>query len=310
MPFFLNWLRRAFGVSALQSELRRTNKRLEALEGHARQEIKWRGNFTGTVNALLRRDYLANFLGEDYPFAMTARRFKLFSQNEEDGMTLALLETAGVVNRTFVEIGSGASGGNSGMLSREFGWRGLMVDSDAEKIARARDKFGSNPHASFEAIAVTPENVDALIERHGLAGEVDLFSLDIDSFDYWVLEGMTACKPRVMILEYNANFGPQKSLTIAPDTDLGRAPKGFHGASLQALTKLAARKGYKLLACDESGTNAFFLREDLRPEIKPVSAETAFRPMIDKADPMREAPRVTKNLEEIAATQGLRLIEI
>jgi hypothetical protein len=232
------------------------------------------------------------------------------SQNEEDGVTLALLKLAGTPNRTFVEIGSGASGGNSGVLAQEFGWRGLMVDIDEAKIAKARAKFGANDRVSFEAVAVTPKNINALIEHHGLAGEVDLFSLDIDSFDYWVLEAMTACQPRVMILEYNGNFGAERSLSIARDTDMSKAVKGFHGASLVALTKLAAAKNYKLLACDESGTNAFYLRDDLCPEIAPVAPEMAFRPMRDSGDPLRERLREPKDLEAIARERGLKLVEV
>jgi hypothetical protein len=249
-------------------------------------------------------------LADEYPASLLSRRFKLMSQNEEDGVTLALLKLAGAPNRTFVEIGSGASGGNSGVLAQELGWRGLMVDIDEAKIAKAREKFGANRKVSFEAVAVSPDNINALIERHGLGGEVDLFSLDIDSFDYWVLEAMSACRPRVMILEYNGNFGSDRSLAIARDTDMSKAVKGFHGASLVALTKLAAAKGYKLLACDESGTNAFYLRNDLRPEVKAVAPEVAFRPMRDSGDPLREALRAPKDLEAIARERGLKLVEV
>jgi hypothetical protein len=311
MRKLLDFFRRAIGISALQDELRRMSKRLAALESHARLETKWRGHFTGKVDALLRHDYLAEFLENGGgPAYLLSHRFKLLSQNEEDGIILALLKLAGAPNHTFVEIGSGASGGNSGMLALEFGWRGLMVDIDEGKIARARAKFGVNPHVSFEALAVSPENINALIERHGLQGEVDLFSLDIDSFDYWVLEAMTACSPRVMVLEYNGNFGPERSLAIARDTDMSRAVKGFHGASLKALNKLAAAKGYKLLACDESGTNAFFVRNDLAPGIEAVAPEMAFRPMRDSGDPLHESLRAPKDLEAIAKERGLRLVEI
>ena len=271
MRSLLELFRRAIGVTALQEELQRVGKRLAGLESKANLDTKWRGHFTGKIDALLRRQYFADFLADEYPAALLSQRFKLMSQNEEDGITLALLKLAGAPNRTFVEIGSGASGGNSGMLAQEFGWRGVMVDIDEDKIAKARDKFGVNPKVSFEAIAVSPENINALIERHGLAGEVDLFSLDIDSFDYWVLEAMTVCRPRVMILEYNGNFGPRRSLAIARGTDMAKAVKGFHGASLVALTKLATAKGYKLLVCDETGTNAFYLRDDLCPEIAAVA---------------------------------------
>jgi hypothetical protein len=311
MRKLLDLFRQAIGVSALREELRRLGKRLDALESHARLETKWRGHFTGKVDALLRRDYLAEFLEKGGgPAYLLSQRFKLLSQNEEDGIILALLKLVGAPNRTFVEIGSGASGGNSGMLALEFGWRGLMVDIDEGKIARARAKFGVNPLVSFEAVAVSPENINRLIERHGLKGEVDLFSLDIDSFDYWVLEAMTACSPRVMVMEYNGNFGPERSLAIARDTDMSRAVKGFHGASLKAITKLAAAKGYKLLACDESGTNAFFVRSDLAPSVEAVAPEMAFRPMRDSGDPVRENLRAPKDLEAIARERGLRLIEI
>ena len=113
-----------------------------------------------------------------------------------------------------------------------------------------------------------------------------------------------------MVLEYNGNFGPERSLAIARDTDMSRAVKGFHGASLKALTKLAAAKGYKLLACDESGTNAFFVRNDLAPGIEAVAPEMAFRPMRDSGDPLRESLRAPKDLEAIARERGLRLVEI
>ena len=310
MRKLVDLFRRAIGVAALQDELRRTSKRLSALELQARLETKWRGHFTDKIDALLRRDFLENFPEVGGPAYLLSRRFKLLSQNEEDGITLELLKLAGAPNKSFVEIGSGASGGNSGMLAKEFGWRGLMVDIDQDKISKARQKFGINPNVSFEATAVTPENINALIERNSLGGEVDFFSLDIDSFDYWVLEAMSACSPRVMVLEYNGNFGPDRSLAIARDTDMSRAFKGFHGASLQALTKLAAAKGYKLVVCDESGTNAFYLRGDLCPDIEPVAPEVAFRPMRDSGDPLRETLRVPKDLEAIAEEHGLRLVEV
>ena len=47
------------------------------------------------------------------------------------------------------------------------------------------------------------------------------------------------------------------------------------GASLPAFVKLARRKGYRLVGCNRSGYNAFFIRNDvaetLLPEI-PVAA--------------------------------------
>jgi hypothetical protein len=303
-------LRDMLGLHEMNRELKHINKRLTELESQVAMENKWRGHFTGKVNALLRHAYLEDFLAEDYPAAATANRFKLYSQNEEDGIVLGLLRTVGITNRTFVEIGSGGSGGNSGMLCNEFGWRGVMVDYSKTNIDRASKKFGSNPKCSFEHLEVTPENVDSLIQRNGLTGEVDFFSLDIDSFDYWVLKAMTACSPRVMCLEYNSNYGATESLTIAPDTDMAKAPKGFHGVSLKAWEKLCAERGYRLVACDPTGTNAFFLRNDLRPDIKALPAEKAFRPQMDNSDPMGQTERSRKDLKALADQHGLSLVEV
>jgi hypothetical protein len=43
-------------------------------------------------------------------------------------------------------------------------------------------------------------------------------------------------------------------------------PFVYYGASLAALNKLARTKGYSLVHCCKNGNNAFFVRDDLRPE--------------------------------------------
>lgn len=272
-------------LERVEKELAACRKTLERLEESRLSETRWRDRFLRKVDALLRREYLDEFLNGSFPFQILARRFKLMSQNEEDGVLLALLRIAGVTTRKFVDIGCGSNGGNSGLLASEFGWTGLMVDAREAGTERCRERFLHNPNVKIECRFVTPDNIDALITEAGLAGEVDSFSLDIDSFDYWVFDAMTACNPRVLVLEYNGFFGPELSVTIPKDADLSDGPKGYHGASLKALTKLAARKGYRLVACDEAGINAFFLRNDLRPDLAGIAVAEAFRPMRERNDP-------------------------
>ena len=57
-------------------------------------------------------------------------------------------------------------------------------------------------------------------------------------------------------------------------------PSGFFaGASLQALESLGKMKGYRLVGCDATGTNAFFLRDDIDPpQIDTLTAREAFKP--------------------------------
>jgi hypothetical protein len=96
---------------------------------------------------------------------------------------------------------------------------------------------------------------------------VDILSIDVDGVDYWLWRAATAISPRIVIIEYNASFGPEASVTVPYEPEFDRTEKGvnghYHGASITALARLANQKGYVLLGCDRAGANAFFLRADL-----------------------------------------------
>lgn len=263
----------------------KTVERLEQLlrdsEDYHKAQQKWRVIFSRQIDAMMRTLQLG-WLDLPHPFDVTARRFRLRSQNEEDGIILALLEAAGVCDRRFVEIGCGRTGGNAALLAYECGWSGLMVDSNAPAIETVKRRFHHNPGVVAVAAEVSAANVNDLLATHGFTGDVDLFSLDIDSYDYWVLEALEACSPRVLVLEYNAAFGPDRALTVPRGQSLLGAPRWYRGASLAALERLARRKGYRLVACENSGVNAFFLRNDVAPTVPGASAGHAFRPALDR----------------------------
>ena len=73
------------------------------------------------------------------------------------------------------------------------------------------------------------------------------------------------------------------------------------------MTKLAERKGYRLLACDRSGTNAFYLRNDLRPEVAAVPVAEAFRPRMIKSTPLSELRPDDVDIIAIAGSLDLPL---
>lgn len=273
-----------------------------------KQESKWRANVRRDLQSLLRHTYGAE-LAADEGFALNARRFRIRSQNEEDGITLALLKTAGVRDRRFVEIGSGRSGGNSSVLAFELGWTGLMVDASRSAVEYARRTFAINPRVQIVCAVVRVENINALMAERGFTDEIDFFSLDVDSYDYWLLEALTACSPRVLVLEYNALFGPDRAVTVPYDAPLKGTPKGYGGASLAALEKLARRKGYRLVGCENSGVNAFFVRNDLAPSIPTVATAQAFRPSLSRSDMSGEAQREF-DIFRVAKEKRLPLVEV
>ena len=271
---------------------------LASLQEGLKAEKKWRLNFSRQVNAVVRTLHLSR-MPLAPPHDLVARRFRLWSQNEEDGIILGLLEHAGVGTSRFVEIGSGQSGGNAALLAYECGWSGLMIDIVPQAIENLRARFRHNPGVVGVAAAVSPENVNTILSDHGFAGDVDLLSIDIDSYDYWILEALTVTTPRLLVVEYNAAFGPDRAVTIPRQQPLHGAPKAYRGASLSALERLAARKGYRLVACDPSGTNAFFLRRDVAVEVPGVSARQAFRPAPDRGNPESSQPEAWDTIGDL-----------
>ena len=244
-----------------------------ALEHVVRRQTMTQNDVQRQLAAVIRASCLPASLS--VPFNVFARRFRLRSQNEEDGILLALLDAVRAERRTFVEIGSGASGGTAAVLAFEMGWGGLMLDGDPRLVTTLRQRLRSNPGVTVVEAMVTPENVNDLLAEHRVAGEVDLLSIDIDSVDYWVFDALKACTARVLVLEYNAHFGFERSVTV---------PKGachreesYFGASLAALEKAARRKGYGLVLCEPAGVNAFFVRDGLAPGVPRLTPAQAYQ---------------------------------
>ena len=301
-------IRRVLTGAHHAEQLALINRRLEKIEaqGDALHKIWLRTrHLEPAIQALLRARYL-DPASLPYPERLIAQRFRISSQNQEDGLTLALLHEAGPTTRRFIEIGCGLSGGNSAFLAREWGWSGLMVDGHREHMVQVGRRF---PTVTAVAAWITRENVNELIAEHGHAGEVDLFSLDLDGNDYWIWEAVTVSSPRVLIMEYNSMFGPDRAVTIPYDSTFDRHRHHsmmYYGASLAALTRLNARKGYRLVAVEPAGVNAFFLRNDLAPHVPACDPARAYR-VLEKYDVLMQKG---EDVFRYAEQQGLTLVEI
>ncbi len=217
---------------------------------------------------------------------------RVHSQNGEDGIVAHLLHRIGVANRQVVEFGIGDGRECcSAALLRHFGWGGLLLDGSAANVERARALHGETPAFADGRLVilqrlVEPDNVDELVAAH-VDADVDVASIDIDGNDYWVWRALTSVRPRLVVIEFNSTFGPERSVTVpyTPGFDRYRAHvSGFyHGASLTALARLGTEKGYRLVGCDSRGTNAFFVRDDVAPpDLVAVSPREAFTTLVER----------------------------
>jgi hypothetical protein len=201
--------------------------------------------------------------------------FKVFSQWGEDGILQHLLHHVPIPRKIFVEFGvENYTESNTRFLLLNNNWSGLVIDGNASNIDFVKkDDIYWRHNLRAEQAFITKENINELIRRNGIGGEIGLLSIDIDGNDYWVWEAIEVVFPSVVVVEYNSRFGPNKAVTVPYDAEFVQSiahPSGLYfGASLAALCLLGKRKGYSFVGCNKAGNNAFFVRSDLRPATLP-----------------------------------------
>jgi hypothetical protein len=214
--------------------------------------------------------------------AIQSTGFKVFSQFEEDGLLLYLFSVIGMQHKVFVEIGSDDGvNSNSANLFFNFNWRGLFIDANQKSINRGRKFYSKYPHPwqyqpTFVCAKVTAENINQLIQQAGYSGNIGLLSIDIDGNDYWIWKAIEVIQPDVVIIEVLNEFGMHD---IVVPYDANFVPPGkhplYHSASPVAMTKLAAKKGYRLVAANDLGFNFIYIKNELAADLIPtVAVET------------------------------------
>lgn len=192
--------------------------------------------------------------------------FSGFSQNGEDGVLDVLLSQASRVDRTCVEIGSGDGVENNTawlLVARKF--CGLMVEGDAHLARRTQrnvisHSIGSQCLHRF----VTREEAGALVAQ-APSRSPDIFSLDIDGNDFHIMQALfdAGFRPKIVVVEYNSVFGPERCLTIRYQHDfvLSRSHPSqlAYGVSIAGWRKALGERGYRFVTVEQNGVNAFFV---------------------------------------------------
>jgi len=203
---------------------------------------------------------------------MKSAEKKVFSQFNEDGILLWLFDRLGSGDKRFVEFGiQNGKECNAAHLIINHAWSGLLMEGNPADAERAAQYYAAQPtvrpgQVTVKPAFVTSENINALLADHASLGPTDLLSLDIDGVDLWVWKAIRAIDPRVVVIEYNAAFGPERSVSVINDPAFERfkyhATGLYHGASLSAFEKVGREKGYVLVGCESHGVNAFFVKAD------------------------------------------------
>lgn len=197
------------------------------------------------------------------------------SQSDEAEILSRLVETLDAP-RSFLEFGFSPYELNSASLLHTC--RGLLVDGDAANVEAARTVMPRKVKSM--QLFVDLYNLHTLGDRYR-SRELGVLSIDVDGNDYWFLQALLPeLEPAIVAVEYNASFG-LRPISVPYDPAFDRHEKHssgwYEGASLEALTKLCSRHGYRLVAISSGGNNAFYARRDLDA-----------LPTLDVADAYRE----------------------
>ena len=218
----------------------------------------------------------------------------VFSQNNEDGILLYLFSRVGFKTRKSVEIGCnidnttiGLPEGNSINLLVNFGFHGLIVDSDSTSISGLRHFFatclatrhfhqaadlprGQSNGGFFSPVLLTaeasPENIDRLAGESGFEEDIDLLSIDIDGNDIRVFEAISIFSPRIFMIEINNRLPFEERSFLGPLRSLDMptvAQRQSFGASLAETVASAQARGFVFAGMNSNLINAFFVRKDV-----------------------------------------------
>jgi hypothetical protein len=208
--------------------------------------------------------------------------FQVSSQWGEDGIIQYLIQQVEIPNPTFVEFGvQDYTESNTRFLLQHNNWSGLVIDATAEHIDYIRrDAIYWRHNLKADCAFIDRDNINGLLERNGVHGDIGLLSIDIDGNDYWVWEAISVIRPRLVVCEYNSVFGSRRAVTVPYERQFERHRAHFSGAywgaSLAALDHLARKKGYALVGINSVGINAFFVRADVVESIPVQTPRQAY----------------------------------
>ncbi|HEV2881551.1 MAG TPA: hypothetical protein VGX24_09770 [Pyrinomonadaceae bacterium] len=201
-------------------------------------------------------------------------RFSNFGEEQILRKYVTQLLPAGT-SRTAVDIGAGdgVRGSNTYALFRE-GWRGVGFEGSNRKVCKLAAAYKHYPQVSAANCVVTPSNVVPLLRAYDIEREFGVLSLDIDSYDYWVLDAvLSEFRPRVVVTEINEKIPPPVRFVVKYDPAF-QMTHHFFGYSIQSLAELAARHDYAILEVEYN--NAFLAPSEL-PGVNALDAATAYR---------------------------------
>ena len=197
---------------------------------------------------------------------------KIFSQNGEDGIIDYLVHKLKVDKKNFIEIGVGNyRESNTRFLYNRYHPKGLIIDyiDDMKKKVTKHVNFWKGDLRICNQ-KIDSDNILDILNKN-CDYEIDFFSIDIDSIDYWIIKKLKNNISKIFVAEYNPVFGAELEVTVPNISGFERSKYHYsylcYGMSLKALINLMDQKGYYFIGTNLQKINAFFILKEFKKEV-------------------------------------------
>jgi hypothetical protein len=189
----------------------------------------------------------------------------VFSHLDEQVLISKYVNELAIESRTCVDIAAsdGVTMSNTYSLFRD-GWNGLAVEYDNRKFASLAQTYAAFSGVNLAKCKVTPENAVWLLKANQLPSKIGFFNLDIDGYDYFVLEQiLSEFRPQLICVEINEKIPPPIKFSVKWNPDYFWKVDHFYGQSISQLYMLCLRFQYSLVELHYN--NAFLIPSESNP---------------------------------------------
>jgi tetratricopeptide (TPR) repeat protein len=193
-------------------------------------------------------------VASDFASEEAAGFTNVYTARDEHFIIERLLDKLRPPDNYLIDIGAadGVDGSNSYHLLLN-GWRGLAIEPRIDALASISNAYKTLPQrVDVLSIYTDPVNVCRLFEALGVPAEPGFISLDIDSFEYEMVEAMLQkYRPYLLCVEINERIPPPVRFSILYDP--GRIYGDISilgGCSIQMMTDLLNRLDYAVVCLE------------------------------------------------------------
>ena len=212
---------------------------------------------------------------------------KEFSANREEAILHRLIETVGALDTFYVDIGAsdGLAMSNTARLALH-GWRGVCFEYDPKRFAVLADAYAELDDVRACRSKITPNNVCMFLRSFGVPPRFGVLNLDIDSYDYFVLQALLGeFRPTIIIAEINEKIPPPLEFTVLFNEGHAWDNSHFYGQSISMLGKLCAAFHYSIVELEYG--NAFLVDAEVHKQNGLTAVEAydqGYRSRIDRKE--------------------------